>query len=69
MTAQQAQIEATKNSRYPLATRQGADSAARRACRKLHGKNYQPTAGVDFTVFRAPTWHGCGWGFELISAR
>ena len=45
-------------------TRSAADSAARREMRSIHGKQYQPKAGVDFITCRAP--YSLKWRFQII---
>jgi hypothetical protein len=49
-------------------SRKAADAAARREMRKIHGASYQPKAGVDFLVTRAPAWVApFGWVFAIIN--
>lgn len=47
------------------ASRKGADAAARRKMRRIHGQSYIPKAGVDFTVSR--DLHSLGWNFSIIN--
>ena len=52
-----------KSSTYK--TRAKADYEARKAMRRIHGKNFCATAKVDFIISRAP--YLAGWKYEIIN--